>query len=237
MGTISYTIPVPGTDLNSVADPEIATALTTLLTLVNGNIDTNNISPIAAITAAQVAAPFALSASVNQGAQKVKGATNIATSESTSSATFTTLTTPDQVTGIVLPTNGLISVWYHATWQESVTNAARADIFLGANEMQVTGTSGPIAQPAVINTGSVNSNYPLTTYGGGLESLTGSPGGAYTGDVTTGQTLGAAGTVDGGPCCIFAVAGTYTVSVQFKASSGTVTASNRKLWVQALSFA
>jgi hypothetical protein len=41
----------------------------------------------------------------------------------------------------------------------------------------------------------------------------------------------------GGVVSMFAAAGTYTISVQFKALSGSVTASNRKLWVQALSFA
>lgn len=47
MGTISYTVPVAGTDLNSVADPEIATALTTLLTFANGNVDVVNLSATA----------------------------------------------------------------------------------------------------------------------------------------------------------------------------------------------
>lgn len=45
MGTLSYTIPTPGSTLNSVADPEVATALQTLLTWANGNIDASNISP------------------------------------------------------------------------------------------------------------------------------------------------------------------------------------------------
>jgi microcystin-dependent protein len=44
MGTISFVVPVAGTDLNSVADPEISTALTTILTWANGNIDASNVS-------------------------------------------------------------------------------------------------------------------------------------------------------------------------------------------------
>src|SRR5438309_7960968 len=43
------------------------------------------------------------------------------------------LTTPDQVTGIVLPTNGLIAVWYQATWQTAAGNA-QAALFLGSNQ-------------------------------------------------------------------------------------------------------
>ncbi len=72
--------------------------------------------------------------------------------------------------------------------------------------------------------------------------------------MTTGQTIGTGeplvlgvaevnGTVfggmaeHGGPCDIDNLpAGTYTVSVQFKASSGSVTASNRRLRVQVISF-
>jgi hypothetical protein len=56
MGSFTYAIPVPGTDMNSIADPEIATALNTLLTWGNGNIDTNNLSSAAGITFAQLAA-------------------------------------------------------------------------------------------------------------------------------------------------------------------------------------
>lgn len=56
MGTITYTIPTNGT-LNSTADPQVATALTTIQTLVNGNIDTNNLSPTAAIADTQLSAP------------------------------------------------------------------------------------------------------------------------------------------------------------------------------------
>src|SRR5689334_701297 len=66
-----------------------------------------------------------------------RGATNIATSQSTSSTTYTTLGTPDQVQNIVMPTNGLIRVRYQATWQESVAGAARAAIFIGSNQAQI----------------------------------------------------------------------------------------------------
>jgi hypothetical protein len=67
----------------------------------------------------------------------------------------------------------------------------------------------------------------------------------YGGDATTGQVVGAGnGSVSyqnevrattsnlmmGGPCYIFAAAGTYVVSIQFKSTSGTVTVKGRKLW-------
>ncbi len=185
-----------------------------------------------------------------------RGATNIAASQSTASASYTTLGTPDQVTGIVLPTNGLIRVWYQA--QCTSTAASNAAIFLGSNQLQVMGndgtTHGPITTSTVINNTLAQAlfSYPL-----GL--IASNSGSTYTADATTGQAVGffnQGGAIAGvqagantgqtfsfatnviafgGPCDIFAAAGTYTVSVQFK-STGTVTALNRKLWVQAVSF-
>jgi hypothetical protein len=253
MGTISYTIPTAGSTANSVADPEVATALQTLLTWANGNIDAVNLS-----------AALAQAAAVNQSGQTVKGAVSISASQSTSSTTYTTLATPDQVTGIVLPTNGLIRVWYQAQASSSVSSAGRAALFIGSNQATVqaslgASTQSPLVQAAVI-AGMVTNSLFTTPFG--LQTIGAT---TFSGDVTTGQGIGGyavqtsltnslitelngtqyqwiqSGTnifvAAGGAWDIFAAAGTYTVSVQFKASSGTVTASNRKLWVQALSFA
>jgi hypothetical protein len=194
------------------------------------------------------------------GGPAVRGAVNIPTSQSTSSTTYTTLATPDQVTGIVLPTNGLIAVAYQASWLETVTYAARAAIFIGANQLKVAGVGGtPLTTAAVLGGSSGSIANPLATFPGGLISKAGS---AYSGDVTTGQAIGTYvafvdtpdvevggfteslsppnnGTVAflGGWCLIQNLpAGTYTISVQFKTSSGSVSASNRKLWVQTLNF-
>lgn len=247
MTTLSYTVPVAGSTLNSIADPEVATALSTILTWANGNIDGTSIAA-GAIDGTKLSTTAAQSAAVNQVGQVVKGSVSIATSQSTSSAAFTTLTTPDQVQNVVLPSSGLIAVWYQATWQESIASAATADIFLNSTQMTAyTGGSAPSTNPALI--GHAASNAVLSTYWGGLASqqTTGAGGEGYTGNVTTGQAVGGGikalivGTGDwtlvGGPCYLFATAGTYTVSVRFATSSGTVTASNRTLWVQALSFA
>lgn len=158
----------------------------------------------------------------------------------------------------MLPTNGLIQVWYQATWQQTVAGAAQAAIFVGANQMKVAfGSAGTTTVQAALIQTPTNANMSLSTFSHGLISTGNGSDAAYAGDVTTGQAVGIftaaqpevqlgvspvlienTGTwMHGGPCTIFAAAGTYTVSVQFKASSGTVTASNRKLWVQALSFA
>ncbi len=180
---------------------------------------------------------------VNKGA---RAATNIAASQSTSASTYTTLSTPDQVS-VYLPTNGLIQVYYHATWQESVLNAGRIGMFLGNTQVvaPIPGFSTP--QPVELSYlggagPGVAFTVTTTSWGLGMTSNTSS----YTGDVTTGQLVAAMpATTDtfvnsrdgGGAATIFAAAGTYAVAIKFKASSGSVTASNRRLWVEAKAFA
>lgn len=183
-----------------------------------------------------------------------RGKSIIATTESRTNVAYGTLTTPDQVSGIVLPTDGLIMVFFQAMWQESVANAARAAIFVGANQLQAQLPSNlaPVTVAAARDSGSSpNFDTPLHSTPAGLVSYTTSGGASA--DVTTGQIVGAlngtapkedsgAGLIPGatgpigGPCYIFAAAGTYDISVKFKSSSGSVTAKNRKLWVRALSF-
>jgi hypothetical protein len=164
------------------------------------------------------------------------------------------MTTPDRVSNVVLPTNGLIVVAYQATWQESVAGAGRAAIFLGTNQQQCAAVGGPVTIAAATGSATATHDLPLFTMPTGLASSANQ--GSYTGDVTTGQALAFArggsaypntqeisGAVTseaalsvGGPTLIFAAAGTYDVSVQFKATSGTVTAKNRKLWVWTVGF-
>ncbi|HEY1833683.1 MAG TPA: hypothetical protein VGG08_04540, partial [Solirubrobacteraceae bacterium] len=167
--------------------------------------------------------------------------------ESRENAAYGVLGTPDEVT-LTLPTNGLIAVLFQAHWQESVSNTMRAALFLNGVQQRVQlfeelsvceGCSVPSAA-----TGIAHSLFTIPT---GLASAVGaSPNAA---DITTGQAVGAvsingegeiAFTVGssairrqqsgGGPCYIFANAGTYKVSVRFKASSGKVSVKERKLW-------
>ncbi len=186
------------------------------------------------------------------GSPNTTGSSIIATSEARTNTAYGTLTTPDQVTGLVLPTSGLIAVWYQATWQESVAGAARAAVFVGANQLKVQSGGSVVAQAAATSASSASVNSPISTAPVGLISVKSA---FSTADVTTGQvvsvgaqggavpaTWDAGGSVFtstdgvGGPCYVFAAAGTYTIGVQFKASSGSVTASNRRLYVQALPF-
>jgi hypothetical protein len=65
-----------------------------------------------------------------------------------------------------------------------------------------------------------------------LSQLSGEIQNTRVSSTTTAQTLNHFG----GLCAIEADAGTYDISVQYKASSGTVTAKDRKLWAMALGF-
>jgi hypothetical protein len=185
----------------------------------------------------------------NQGAIVPSGKAITSTLETVTSTVYTTLTTPDQVTGVVLPTDGLICVLYQAGWQESVSGAARAAVFIGANQLKVNDFTvpGPSLQAAATNSAPANIRQALWTAHAGLVSSGLNVNVAI--PVTTGMAVGMRGNwaseysgttvagssssidMSGGPLHIFAAAGTYTVSIQFKSSSGTVGAQNRKLWV------
>jgi hypothetical protein len=140
---------------------------------------------------------------------------------------------------LVLPTDGLLLVGYQATWQESNAGQARASLFIGATQAKVAaGGAAPGVQEAQISYsgGAVPPlDAPLATGTAGLTSGTPGPAGTYTGDVTTGQIMYAGGS-SGGPCVVFAAAGTYDISVQFKAGAGSVTVKNRKLWAWTIGF-
>jgi hypothetical protein len=215
--------------------------LNAITAVVNGAIDSSNIAN-AGVSANNLATALAQMLGVTNVANTGRGATIIATSEARTNTAYGTLTTPDQVAGIVLPTNGIICVLYKATWQESVSGAARAAIFIGATQLArpTLGSTSTVVQEADLG-GTATNNSVLTSYPLGLASGANSAG-SYTSDVTTGQAVGLApdttdtSTTWGGACHIFAAAGTYTISVQFKSSSGSVTAKDRKLYVWTLGF-
>jgi hypothetical protein len=217
--------------------------------LNNGITGTDHLSASANIAGTQLSS----TAGIKQGQIGGSGAakSNIVTTESRTNTAYGTLTTPDQIASVVLPTDGLICVAYQATWQESVSGAARAAIFIGANQLQKADLPAPAITQALTNGGNAGVDHSLASHSMGLASSGGAT--AYTGDVTTGQVLGpdsrtgssyegpatsiqAVGPGTGGPCYVFAAAGTYTISVQFKSTSGSVTVKNRKLWAWTLGF-
>ena len=165
-----------------------------------------------------------------------RGYVNIEGIQSTGSASFTKLATADEITGLVVPTGGLLKVYYQALWATSGPTATAA-IFLNSAQLSIPRTNNPPA-PAQTTT-SAGFYVPLNTDTRiGLKSTAASSVDATF--VTTGQLIGSltnTGAIDGGgPAVIEVDAGTYTVSVQFSITSGTVLVQKRSLWVEAVSF-
>lgn len=161
----------------------------------------------------------------------------ILTEQSTSSTSFVTLSTPDEITGVVVPSNGVIFLLYQAVCKSSVKNGGQVTIFLNSTEVK---TAAPgFAAPAGVSIQLVspaNIFNPISSSPvGGLARVEPLTETGYTGDVTTGQVFGVfpptPQTTPSGPCQIFVNEGTYNVSIKWKASSGSVTAKERRLLV------
>lgn len=187
--------------------------------------------PVANATGVPTYTDGAAQLGITSGGSVRRGVSSIATEETTTSTTFTTLTTPDQVASVVLPSNGLIFVAYQALAKNSNV-AGEAAIFLGANQLKVQAGGGHASQKATISN---TAHRSLASCASGLKYSTES--GGHVSDVTTGQIIGASATsADCGACVLFAAAGTYTVSVKFLAAAGTTTVKERTLWVWTMGF-
>lgn len=225
-GVTSYTVPWDG--IQVPLDSSITT-----VKLADG-----------AITAPKVVLSVEQQLGLNDGVAQVgRGKSIIATPESRTNAAYGLLTTPDRVSNVVLPTDGLIIVLCHMTWQNTVASDGEAAIFLGSNQVVMTLSNANAGPGNSLATGPVNTgvNRPLVSTGGGLSCLGPSVASNYLGPATTGEIVGTHDATTNnyggsGPCYIFAAAGTYDVSVQFKATTGTVTVKNRKLWVWTVGF-
>lgn len=223
MTTLSYPNHPAGSDIKSIEN--ILANFDAVVTWANGNVDANNMN-----------ASAAQSAGMNQSTQVVKGSAIIPASQGTASTVFTKLATPDQVTGVTVPTGGLIAVWFRAIWATSVSAAGLAAICVNDVPIQWdTGGAAPSAGAAcALSPSFVNIANVVSSFVGGLNTVNSNT--SYLGDVTTGQALADANNL-GGPCYIFGLtAGVYTVSVQWRCSSGSLSASNRRLYVKAYSF-
>jgi hypothetical protein len=231
MTKLSITKPEIGKP-DSTEDVKLVNALTAIEAWANGEIDTTNLAAAAGITEGQLSS--AVRTLLNQ--KTAGGETHKFTAAaelSRESAVYGKMSTPDQVE-VTLAQNGVLAVFYQATWKGSATSAISAALFLGANQLKKVATQAgaPTTQEAHTNlaTEGVNRFLPLASSTEGLVSAANYvEAGEYAGDVATGQVFGAPGGY--GPCFIFAEKGTYQVSVQFKASAGKVTVKNRQLLV------
>ncbi len=143
--------------------------------------------------------------------------------ETRTNTAYGKLTTPDEIQGVVVPTGSLVVVGYSALWKSSLggTNG-RAAIFIGTNQLKYNlGTQEAYATTVFSR---------LATQPGGLGTISSETPPPFN---STGEALGNEGI--GGFCFIQRLeAGTYTISIQYRAVSSSVTARERILWVGVL---
>ena len=202
----SYELPEEGSP-NSTADPRIKTMLKGL----NEALDSSNKLEAKSLSAGALGRWYT--------------PLTIETESERESATFGAMTLADEIKNVVLPTRGLIVVGYMAKWKCSVASAGRAAIFLGTNQLKNPQTASAVEAEAGGTT-----EYSVLSSSVNTAGLATSTGGA-TALTTTGMPLSASTGSGGGLAYVFASAGTYNVSIQFRATSGKVFAKERTLWV------
>lgn len=143
----------------------------------------------------------------------------IATEETRSATTMGLMPTPDEITSVVVPSTGILRVGYIAAVKSSVEGQGVMFLCVGTNPAvggagsQVTTISGSTATFHIYATDQ--------SAAGGVFSQIGAGGASVP---TTGVVVRM---VD-----LYVAAGTYNVSVQFAALSGSVTAKERRLYVE-----
>jgi hypothetical protein len=184
---------------------------------------------------ANLTAALAALLGVSQAGSARRGKSIIATEESRTNVAYGLLATPDRVSSVVLPTDGLLCVAYQALWKTSVDGAGRAAVFIGSNQLVIGDNSGA---PSTGSLEAVSSGLQYNQLASAPDGLHGGNGvSAGITNVTAGQVVGVQGAITtAGFCTLFAATGSYDVSVQFRSTSGSVTAKERKLWVWSMGF-
>lgn len=220
MGIISFNLPEAG-EARGSSDGKIRTGLSKLKEVVNGELNHENLSATAAITKEQLAS----------SAKPVVWYTPkaIATEQTLSNTSFGTLTTADEITGVVVPENSLLAVGYRAVVTNSVGGAGRLAVFIGSNQLKSTAATGGAPAASEVSLSSSLNDHLITSSPVGLTKNEPTSNSTL---VTTGQLLQAGGA--GGPMFIFLAPGTYAVSVKYRATSGSISSKNRLLWVYTL---
>jgi len=238
MGLIAPTLPTTGQNRGS-EEIDVLNTLIALVNVVNGGLDDANMIA-AGLSADSLSSAVVAALGLTDSTLTRRGKSIISTEESRTNVAYGPMPTPDRVSGITLPTDGLICVLYQGMVKNSGANLGRAAVFVGSNQLKQANHSIATPQVAEWAGHSATDTYqPIFTTvganpGGGLMSA--SDGVAYTGDVTTGQIIGSRTIGPASPLFIFADAGTYDISVQFKSAAGSVTVKNRKLWVWTMGF-
>lgn len=175
---------------------------------------------------------------VNHYYERSHGSVENATEETTTSASYADLTSPDVVENIVLPDDGLIFLAYRSRIKcPGGGGVGYAAIHLNSTQIKI-----PASTDAALRNqedgASTGYYYPMTSEGYGLKTVleipgvdTADPSGTGTiigGRYNTGSTYGH----HGGLTIIEADAGTYDIGIKYKVTGGaTFYVKSRKLWV------
>lgn len=167
MGTTSYNIPQVGSP-HSTEDPKVRAALATIKTLLNGNIDSDNIKD-ANVTVNKLSAALAASLGLNNTGNTGRGTATVATSQSTSSPTLVDLSTVGPSVTVTVPANGFVYVYAEV----DISSAALGGVWLyeatdfpsGTGVMLRTGASTTV----VTSPGAVSQVVKTTALGGFLQ--------------------------------------------------------------------
>lgn len=188
MAEVSFELPSKGEGRGVAADAKIKNALAKLKETVNGKIGQANFEANAAL------------------AGKWYEPKVIATEQSITSTSYVAMGTADEITGVIIPANGLLVVSYDAQVKSSASEGTAA-LFVGSNEVLALpgGSLIPSSFARIFTTVESKLGRELATPV------------VSTGKVTPSAEIGQL------------AAGTYTVSIRFKAPSGSVTAKERVL--------
>jgi hypothetical protein len=242
MSLINPTLGTPG-DKRGPEELDDRNALSALLAEFNGNIDNANIKGSAGISWSKMQGGLGFLAEVGSNADGAvrRGMVAIPGEDTTSNAAYTLLATPDQVASVAVPAKGYLKVKYFAAYKVSAAATVAAAIFLNSAQvgmvnvadLDVVDTASAEMSTAV-GAGNVNKYAAVQSRtvvggGGGLVNVTGAPAdAAFTAFPTSGMVVS--------PAEIFVAAGTYTVSIRFKTSAGTLSVKDRRLWVETVGF-
>lgn len=201
-GSINPNIPAKGEALGA-SDAKVKSSLITLRDGLNAILGSGNRVETGGLEAA--AKP------VTWYTPKV-----IETEESRTNTAFGTLTTADEITGVVVPANGLVFISYEAVFKSSVGGAGAVGLFIGSNQIE-----NAVEHVEADTEGT--SFLRVSTYRTDIERV-----GSVT-PATTGRVVGVLSVGE-------LAAGTYAISARYKATSGSVTAKERLLRVEVHGF-
>jgi hypothetical protein len=159
-----------------------------------------------------------------------RGYLSIPTNQTTTSASYVYLSTQDIISGITMASNGLILVDYQAL----VSGIGQAIPVLNGSGIPIAVANGSPASASTATSFSSTDLGILISAPTGLGCTV--SGSSNSSETTTGQLLGSSGITTSGTMRIWVPSGTYSIGVQFLATSGTVHVSNRHLWVRTENF-